>query len=325
MEAINIVEYDEFRAQVDEVKNICNFIPDVSTDEGYQKSKRVSLDVGKILTAIEKCRKEKKSYALELGRSIDSEAKAIVAELEQYQLPHKEAYKALDREKKEREQKRKDELEARVREIRELPEAMRDSDSNGIKMALESLQVEQCEDFYEYTMQALEARKASQEALTKMFQDRLKHEKEQAELAQLRKEQAEREQKERDERIAREAAEKAKREAEEKAEAERRTIEQKAENERKAKEAAELKLKQQQEQAEREKQEAIERERQRVADEEAAIKAEAEAREKDRKHKAEIHDQAMDSLVAGGIDKDIAKQVVTLIAKKQVANVAINY
>ena len=67
-------------------------------------------------------------------------------------------------------------------------------------------------DFYEYTEQALKARNASKEALSKMFADKLQAEKDAAELAELRKKQAEQEQKDRDERIAKEASEKAERE-----------------------------------------------------------------------------------------------------------------
>lgn len=332
MENINIVEYDEFRAKIDEVKEVCNFIPDVSTDDGYQKSKRVSLDVGKILTAIEKTRKEKKAYALELGRAIDSDAKKIVSELEAYQLPHKEAYKALDNHKKELEKARKAELEARVEEIRTLPELMRDSDSNGVKAALERMLAEECEDFFEFTTPALKARNASREALSKLFDQKLNQEREQAELARLRKEQAERQQEARDERIARQAAENARIEAERVAEAERKKAEdEKAAAEARAmaaqkeKEDAERRIKEQAERMEREKQEAIERERKRVEDAKAAEEAEALAREKNRTHKAKTNNQAVDCLIAGGIDKETAKKVIKLIAQKKVDGIKINY
>jgi len=186
--------YGEFEAKIAELKDTCNFLPDMSTDDGYAKSRRVALDAGKVLTNLEKSRKEKKAKSLEEGRAIDSEAKAIVAKIEEFQLPHKEAYKELDNLKKEREANRKAELEERVRVIRELPEAMADSDSEGVKMALESLQVEECLDFYEFTQPALLARNASKEALSTMFADKLKYEKEQLELAELRKKQAEQEQ-----------------------------------------------------------------------------------------------------------------------------------
>ena len=83
---MNITEYDEIRAKLEEVKDTCNFIPDVTTKEGYDKSKRVSLDVGKLLTALEKTRKDKKAYFLQGGKEVDTQAKVISSELEQYRL-----------------------------------------------------------------------------------------------------------------------------------------------------------------------------------------------------------------------------------------------
>lgn len=226
---MNIVQYDAMRVKIDEVKEACNFVPDVTTDEGYAKSKRVSLDVGKVLTLLEKTRKELKSESLEYGRKVDSESKAIAAELESFQLPHKGAYKELDKLKKEREANRKAELERRIEEIRNLPESMADSDSNGVKLALEHIQLEECLNFYEFTEQALKARNASKDALAKMFGDKLKQEQEAIELDKLRKEQADRDQKDREDAIAKAAAAEAEAKAEAAKKAELDAIEQAAE------------------------------------------------------------------------------------------------
>ena len=38
-EQFHIAEYDEFAAKIEEIKDTANFIPDVSTKEGYEKSK----------------------------------------------------------------------------------------------------------------------------------------------------------------------------------------------------------------------------------------------------------------------------------------------
>jgi len=210
---MQIVEYDEIREKLDEVKTSCNFLPDVTTEEGYEKSKRVALDVGKLLTALEKKRKDKKAYFLEGGKQVDSQAKTIAAELEQYQLPHKSAYKELDNLKKEREANRKAELERRVQEMRDLPGVMSDSDSAGVKMAMEAMQAEECLDFYEYSMQALEARNAARTALGVMFASKLKSEAEAVELEKLRADKAKRDQEAHEENIRREASAKAEQEA----------------------------------------------------------------------------------------------------------------
>jgi colicin import membrane protein len=299
-----VAEYDEFRAKMDEVRDACNFIPDVSTDEGYEKSKRVALDVGKLLTALEKTRKETKSESLAFGKRVDAQAKSINEELATFQGPHKEAYQELDNAKKLREQKRKDELEERVRDIANLPDLMADMDSGAVGAALQALINNECLDFYEYSMQALEARKASQAKLSALFNAKLQQEKEQAELKQLRAAAQARERQDAEDAIAREATQKVEREAAEKIA-----------------------------QAEAEKNAVIARER---AAEQARVDAdEKERREQakrnaDREHCAGINRAAVEALEnIGGVDCGLspadAKAVVTAIAKNQIPAIKIKY
>ncbi|TDI70252.1 MAG: hypothetical protein E2O86_04100 [Bacteroidetes bacterium] len=141
--SISIVEYDEISSQIDTVKETANFLPDVSTDEGYQKSKRVSLDIGKLLTALEKTRKEQKAHFIEGGRQVDIQAKSIVAKLEEIQIPHKEAYKELDNLKKQREEDRKSNIRDKTDIINIIENLNKDSDfdfeefTTGAKQAVE--------------------------------------------------------------------------------------------------------------------------------------------------------------------------------------------
>jgi len=329
---LKVLQYDEFKAKLDEVKNTCDFLPDVSTDEGYQKSKRVSLDVGKILTALEKTRKDLKADALEYGRKIDGEAKSISAELIAFQEPHKEAYKQLDNAKKEREAKRKADIEDRVRSIRELPELMRESDSDGIKCALQSMIDEECLDFFEYTDQALKARNSSKDKLAKMYADKLKQEADARELEELRKAQAEQAQKDHDARAAKEAEDRAKAEAaerEKEIEAEKQAAikaaedaareagEQKARAEREAVEAKER--------AELEKRKAVEAERERQEAEKLRERQEAEAREANKRHVGAIRKSAKEALMKGGITEKQAKDIVLAIHNGEIPNVSISY
>lgn len=337
---VKINEYEEFRNQVAAVKDTCDFLPDVSTDEGYNKSKRVALDVGKILTAVEKKRKELKSESIAVGKAIDTEAKEIVAEVEAFMLPHKNAYKELDTLKKERDASRKQELSDRVEVIRLLPESMADSDSEGIKMALESLQQEECLDFYEFTAEALKARNASRDALGNMFAVKLKEEQDAIELAKLKKEQAEREQKEREDKIASDAAaeaDAAKREAED---AKQKAVELAAEAV-KQREAAEAKAKVEAENAEFARIEAEEAAtlradkaaedakqeqiRQQEAKEEAD-RVEQEKREANTKHISKIRKEAKDCLMEKhGLSEAQAKDIIKSIHTGEIKNISINY
>ncbi len=185
--------YDKFNEQIKELTEICNFLPDVSNEEGYKKSKRVSLDVGKILTAVEGKRKDLKAESLAYGRQIDAEANVLKRELMDIQHPHKEAYKELDNAKKEREAKRKAKLEKRIADIRDLPEAMRDSCADEVQMAYKELMANECDDFYECSMEALKVRQASLKDLSHMYGCKLIEEEDAAELARLKKEAAIRE------------------------------------------------------------------------------------------------------------------------------------
>lgn len=335
-----VIAYTEFRKKVSEVKDACDFLPDVSDDDGYTKSKRVSLDVGKILTSLEAKRKDLKKDSLEYGRLIDSEAGAIKEELEGLQLPHKAAYKELDQLKKQRDADRKEKLQQRVDDMANLPDMMRDSDSEGVKAALDDLNKEECLDFYEFATPALKARNKSRELLSAMFSVKLKQEKNAAELAKLQKEQAERELKERDDRIAAEAREEAERAAAEAkaqaAAAEKREQAAKLQAEEAAK-AAEKQAKQVKIDAKKAQDAAVQLAESKAkaeaelveSDRQAAIQAEQEAtakREANKKHRGAINSAAVDELCKiAGLSKESARAAVTAIAKGNIPAISISY
>lgn len=300
---MNITEYDEIRAKIDTIKDACNFIPDVTTKEGYEKSKRVSLDVGKVLTSLEKKRKEKKAYFIEGGKEVDSQAKLIASMLAELQLPHKEAYQELDKAKKEREKARVNALESRVEIMRSLAESMADSHSSEVLSAMEQMNSEECLDFFEFTQEALKARNKARSELSDLYTVKLKAEKDAAELEELRKLQAEREQKEREDAIRAEAAEKANKA---KIEAEERA----AKAEIDAKNAAEN---------------ARIAEIERVKREEEALEADRVKRESDKKHIGNVRREAKESLMDVGLSEEQAKSVVLAIHAGKILNVSISY
>lgn len=307
---MTITEYDEFKSKIGEIKDACDFLPDVTTDEGYAKSKRVALDVGKVLTKLEKVRKEKKAYFIDGGKQVDSEAKEIKAELESFQLPHKDAYKELDNLKKEREANRKAALEQRVEFMRTLAESMAESHSSEIQCAMQQMQDEECMDFYEYTEQALKARNAARNDLGVLFAKASKAEAEAVELERLRKESAEREQKDREARIASEA--KASAEAETLAAVEReKAAEQRAID---AENAAKVAAENARLQAIAEQEAAAKR----IADEEAARLANNE-------HVSNIRREAKEALMALGLSEAQSKVVVLAINSGSIPCVSISY
>lgn len=319
---MNIVEYDDIREKLEEVKEICNFLPDVSTKEGYDKSKRVSLDVGKLLTILEKKRKDKKAYFLDGGRSVDDQAKPLREELEEFQLPHKGAYKELDKLKKDRETERKTKLEDRVRYMRELPESMRDSDSDGVKMAMESMQAEECLDFFENTPQALEARNTAQKELGEMYIKLLASERQAEELEALRAEKLARDKADHEENIKREAAAKA--EAEKNAAIEREQLARKAQID------AEKRAIEAEKKAERDTKAAAEKARlEEVARQAEVYQIEAQAlatREANKRHVGSIRGEVKVALMnMCGIDEKTAKSIVLAISRGDIPHANIEY
>lgn len=336
-----VVEYEEIRAKLNEVKEECNFIPDVSSAEGYEKSKRVSLDVGKILSTLEKKRVAAKADALAYGRLVDSEAANIREALTELQLPHKQAYRELDQAKKDREAKRKVRLEAKIAEISTLPVKLCSASSAEISAALETLENEDCETFYEYTMEALKARNAAREALEAMFTAKLQSEKDAAELASLQEAQAVRDAADLKAHAIAEAKAKVERE-----EADRlKAIAAKAEEERIAAErahaeareaiiAAEEKAKQEVADAKMAAKQAIANAK-RIAEEKEESRLQAEkviddaraARQKDDEHRSVVNADAIQGLrkLPIGISYMEARAVIEAIAAGQIPAVTINY
>lgn len=185
-----------------------------------------------------------------------------------------------------------------------------------VRERLAELEAEEITDakFGEFLSEALPVHSAAIEAVKARILVSEKHEAEQAELAKLRAEKEERD------RLDREADIRAQAAAEE-----RQRNERAAQADRDAAAKREADLQRERDDAERRATEAAQ---QAIRDQEAkAAKeaADAAARERDTKHRASVNRGAVDALVAAGIDKDVAKQVVTLIAKRAVPAVCISY
>jgi hypothetical protein len=199
------------------------------------------------------------------------------------------------------------------------------------------------DEFSEFYAEALSSKDRSISLLEDSICAREKYEEEQAELERLRKESADREQKDRDDRIAKEAAAEAVREEQERHQAARRKEEQKRiDAELQFKAAAqrlidqEAKSKQDAidaiQKAEDDKNAAIEDERRRA---ESFRKEQEELKRKENEliakkaagkaHQAKINNQSVDSFVAAGYERDMAIKIVTIIAKKSIQNITINY
>nr|WP_286948305.1 hypothetical protein [Pseudomonas sp. UBA6718] len=316
---------DPFLAKIRE--EIDGFVPDVSTRKGRDAIASIAYKVARSKTALDNVGKELVAELKEVPKKIDAERKRMRDLLDSWQEEVRRPLTTWEEAEK-----------ARIAKHEAGIEQLKNTNTEGMTAARIGAQIQDldtCEidaSWEEFEAEAHRVKAASLATLREALAKQEKHEAEQAELAELRRKQAEQEQKDREARIAQEAAEKAQREADAKAQAERdaaaqreRDLELQAERAKRA----ELEAKQRAEQAERDAQrraeEAAAAERQRQADEQARIEREAKAREADKAHKKIVNNEALAALVAGGMPEECAKQAITLIAKRRIPHISINY
>lgn len=356
----NVVEYSPITAALNELKErLGSVVPDCSSRDGYEFSKKAAAECREIRSNLEAIRKEKKKPYLDYGRLIDSEAKRVTEELKEIEVPHLEAYRAKDAERKAILEGRKQaisdmrnaglwgadksetEIEARIEELQEMDIS---SDSFG-RLADDAVQAQATgiEELYKCHAQAVNRRVAEEKAEA----ERLELEALRAEIAKREEEDRQRIAKEQEEKRKADEAERlerAKQEAAEQArqaeEVRRIKAEQDAEAARKAQAEAEERAARQAEEAkqreaeakaraEREAREAAERaaeqERQHIESERLANEEEAKRRAADREYRGAINSAARDALVEGGLSEKQATRAIELIALGQVPAVTINY
>jgi colicin import membrane protein len=316
---------------------------DISTDAGRKEIASLAYKVARSKTALDEMGKTLVSDIKAQAAKIDAERRVIKDRLDALKDEIRKPLTDWEDAEKNRVAGHEQALAAMTQPLALAPTA----NSSELRAFLDEVNKIAQRDWQEFSARATGTADEVRKSLNGYLAAATKREEEAAELARLRAEQAEREKKEREERIAREAAEKAKAEAEAKAKreaeeaarkaaAEQKRIEQeKAEAQARAEKAeadrlaaiakAERDAKEAAEKAERDRLAAVEAEKRRQ--EEAARKAAAEAaaREADNKHRAKVNNAAVAALVAGGIAEDIAKSVVTLIAKRQIPAVSISY
>lgn len=315
---------------------------DISTEEGRKRIGSVAKKIGSTKVTLQNMALELTEDWRKKTKAVNSEKNRMTEELDAL----RDEIKAPLEEYREREKNRVDGHEQAIADINTATNFSAYDTLDPMPELIED-HLQQIDAIYngreweEFAQRAAEAHTSTKTLLEKMLESRKKRDAEQAELERLRREEEERKRKEEQERIAREAAEKARKEAEEKAAREREEAEAKAKAERERYEAEKREAEKQRIAAEEKaKRDAEEASKKAAADKEAALqaerdrieaekKAEAEAaakREADKKHKAKINNEAVDSLMKhAALDEVEARAVVSCIAKGEVANVKIIY
>ncbi|MEC8917155.1 MAG: hypothetical protein VX796_05995 [Pseudomonadota bacterium] len=314
-------------------KEIDGFTPDVSTAKGRKEIASIAHKIARSKSALDGMGKDLVAEMKLVPKRIDAERKRMRDTLDSW----KEEVRAPLTEWEQAEEQRIAGHREAIDWFNHNVILAEDESAEMIGELLKHVEARKVDESFEEF--EAEAHRAKEHAVTTMrvtLEKQQAHEAEQAELARLRAEAEERERKEREERIAREAEERARRQAEEQAKAEREAVarrEQEAKDRherevREAREAAERREREHQqaiEQAKRDAEQAAQRERDRYEAEQRKQQEEAAKREADKEHRASVNRAAMEAFIENGMSEECAKQAVTLIAKRLIPGVTINY
>jgi hypothetical protein len=313
-------------------------VPDLTTKKGRDRVASLAAKVSKSKAAVEKPGRDYLRRLKDMPKTVEAELRDFVDKMDALRDATRKPLTDWEAAEADRVFK----LETRLGSLAfASTEGMSAAEIGARIQDLDSMEVGA--DWEEFENEAHRVKASTLEAMRAALAAREKYESEQAELADLRRKQAEQEQKDREAQIAREATERAQREAEQKAQAERdaaakREADAKAASDRRelelkleaeASQRRELEAKQRAEQAERDAEAKAERaaqvERQRQADEQAEQARQAAAREADVANKTAVLKAAKEAVMKAGVTEDQARAVINLIRQGLVPNVSIAF
>lgn len=337
--APQIYKQDGLKPFLEHIKEqVSGEVPDLSTKKGRDRIASLAAQVSRSKTAVEKPGREYLKHLKELPKQIEAELREFVNSCDELR---DEIRKPLT----EWENAEAARVSAHKESIAWFGlQKSAEGNSDQLKAVLAEVEAKQLGDHCEeFLAEYVSEKDAAIAELKSRIDSAITFEKQQAELEELRRLQAEREQKEREERIAREAAEAPRLEAEKQAQAQREAAE-RAERERILEaERREMQLKLQAEQAERQRieaeqkaayeiqqaelraKQAAENERLRLERQAQEEKAEAERQAANKQHRAEVNREILAALIAEGLAEEDAKKVITLAAKNKAGRLIINY
>lgn len=313
-------------------------VPDLTTTKGRDRIASLAAKVSKSKTAVEKPGREYLKRLKELPREIEKELKEFVDGCDALRDEIRKPLTDWEGANKAREANHV----ANIQSFGDWAQSgFTSAEIAGALAEIESrILGDHCEEFLS---QYVTAKDSAVAQLKQRYSAAAEFEAQQAELERLRKEAAEREQKEREERLMREAAETARLAAEQKAANERAEADRKANEEKLAAERREIQLKLDAENAERrrvEAEQAAERERQqdelrvkqaaeaeriRIEQQQAAEKAEADRKAANVEHQRSVNREILSAMIDNGIAEDVAKNIIRLAAAGLLGRMAINY
>jgi len=302
-------------------KEVSGIVDDITTEEGREAVKSRAYKIARSKTFLDEMGKTLNADLIKQAKVIDNERAALWDKLEALQ---KEVRRAVT-EWEEKEKARVEGHKSAIAQVESLTRFDGIPSICDVENRLTFWKVLKQRDWEENNDLAQELLARAFETLSERKKAAQQAEAERAELETFRKLKAERDA---EDLRATEAA----RQADFEAQAIKRAEEDAAIKIKQADDAriaAEAKAKQDAEDAslaaEAKAQAAVEAERKRVADEEKRIADEAAAREKDTKHKGQIHREILSVLLSIGLTDDQGKRVISAMAKGKLPHVTINY
>jgi len=312
---------------------VSTIVPDVETAKGRKEIASVAHKVARSKTALDELGKSLVEEQKKKLAKVDAERKKVRDFLDDLKEEVRKPLTDWENAEAERVQRHKDNLE-------EIQQAGEYSKSHWIELSAETIRDRLMEieaevidsSWDEFEQEAAQSREIALEQLRGALEMRKNHDREQAELAELRAQNEARAKADEEERLRKEGEERARAVAEaaqmravrEAEEARIAAEEAKAREEQAKKDAAEAA-----ERAEREKIAAAERareeERQRQAEAQRKEEEAAKAREADKKHRGKVNKAAKEAIIALGIEAVQAQAVVEAIVRGSIPNVSIKY
>lgn len=319
--AANVAEgltvYEPYRAQLAELKaHNATVVFDYEDSAGNKEARSHIYKLRRTKTGVDDARKEAGKSALDYKRKVDAQGNEIIAEIEAMIQVHIRPLEAIEK----RERDRVDLLE---RNLSELVTAGTTSAEFWNKLPLQAMKDRLAEvknqpvdrdQWSEFAGKAAAAKETAIEQITSAIAKRESFDKEQAELAELRREKAERDQKDHEARIAKQAADEATRNAE-----------QQARFQAEAAARREQTLKDEVATANRAAEQAAALAQRQLAESHQRSEQERLKREADRRHLAKINNEIVDALCIIGATKEFAMILVAEMARGNIPHTKINY
>lgn len=310
------------------------FVPDVTTAKGRSEIASMAFRVSKIKVYLDGVGKDLADAQKEIPKKIDAERKRTRDTLDNW----RDEVRAPLTRWEEAEKARTDKLSAIVKSLQEYAgdKSLRSSEFISAQLVSVNAIDVVADVFGEYFDVATRAKESAVESLTGALSEAIKREKDEAELAMLRKEKAEKEAierkeaaekaaKEREELIAKQAADRARLDAEKKAAAEKDEADRRERDLKERAVKAEAEAKESKERAAKAEREAKEKAEREQAERIAKEREELARREANKKHRASVNSAALKAFVEAGLDNASAKIAVEAIARKSIPCVRIEY